>query len=254
MKKILTVSHLQKYYGGKGSITKAVDNISFSVDEGEYIGIMGASGSGKTTILNCISTIDQVTSGNIFIEDRDVTEMKRVELSRFRRDKLGFIFQDFNLLDTMTAFENIALTLTIQKKKPDEVRMRVSEMAKILNIEAVLNKYPYQLSGGQKQRVAAARAMIGNPAIILADEPTGSLDSRAARMMLECFKKMNDAMKATILMVTHDPYSASYCQRILFIKDGKLFNELVRGKSERKEFFNRIMEVNALLGGDLNVD
>lgn len=254
MKKILTVEHLQKYYGGKGSITKAVDNISFSVEEGEYIGIMGASGSGKTTILNCISTIDQVTSGNIYIEEQDVTAMKRMDLSRFRRDKLGFIFQDFNLLDTMTAYENIALTLTIQKRKPDEVRMRVAEVAKMLNIENVLNKYPYQLSGGQKQRVAAARAMIGNPSIILADEPTGSLDSKAARVMLECFKKMNETMKATILMVTHDPFSASYCQRILFIKDGKLFNELIRGKNDRKEFFNRIMEVNALLGGDLNVD
>lgn len=254
MKKILTVEHLQKYYGGKGSITKAVDNISFSVEEGEYIGIMGASGSGKTTILNCISTIDQVTSGNIYIEEQDVTAMKRMDLSRFRRDKLGFIFQDFNLLDTMTAYENIALTLTIQKRKPDEVRMRVAEVAKMLNIENVLNKYPYQLSGGQKQRVAAARAMIGNPSIILADEPTGSLDSKAARVMLECFKKMNETMNATILMVTHDPFSASYCQRILFIKDGKLFNELIRGKNDRKEFFNRIMEVNALLGGDLNVD
>ena len=254
MKKILTVEHLQKYYGGKGSITKAVDNISFSVEEGEYIGIMGASGSGKTTILNCISTIDQVTSGNIYIEEQDVTAMKRMDLSRFRRDKLGFVFQDFNLLDTMTAYENIALTLTIQKRKPDEVRMRVAEVAKMLNIENVLNKYPYQLSGGQKQRVAAARAMIGNPSIILADEPTGSLDSKAARVMLECFKKMNETMNATILMVTHDPFSASYCQRILFIKDGKLFNELIRGKNDRKEFFNRIMEVNALLGGDLNVD
>ena len=254
MKKILTVEHLQKYYGGKGSITKAVDNISFSVEEGEYIGIMGASGSGKTTILNCISTIDQVTSGNIYIEEQDVTAMKRMDLSRFRRDKLGFIFQDFNLLDTMTAYENIALTLTIQKKKPDEVRMKVAEVAKMLNIENVLNKYPYQLSGGQKQRVAAARALIGNPSIILADEPTGSLDSRAARVMLECFKKMNETMNATILMVTHDPFSASYCQRILFIKDGKLFNELMKGKNDRKEFFNRIMEVNALLGGDLNVD
>ena len=254
MKKILTVEHLQKYYGGKGSITKAVDNISFSVEEGEYIGIMGASGSGKTTILNCISTIDQVTSGNSYIEEQDVTAMKRMDISRFRRDKLGFIFQDFNLLDTMTAYENIALTLTIQKKKPDEVRMRVAEVAKMLNIENVLTKYPYQLSGGQKQRVAAARALIGKPSIILADEPTGSLDSRAARVMLECFKKMNETMNATILMVTHDPFSASYCQRILFIKDGKLFNELIKGKNDRKEFFNRIMEVNALLGGDLNVD
>ena len=215
MSAILAVKNLQKYYGGRGNITKAVDNLSFTVDAGEYIGIMGASGSGKTTILNCISTIDQVTSGNIYIGEQNITEMRRSELSRFRREKLGFIFQDFNLLDTMTAYENIALALTIKKIKPGEIRQRVEEIAEVLNIGLVLEKFPYQLSGGQKQRVAAARAIISNPAIVLADEPTGALDSRSARMMLECFKKMNESLNATILMVTHDPYAASYCQRIL---------------------------------------
>lgn len=254
MSAILAVKNLQKYYGGRGNITKAVDNLSFTVDAGEYIGIMGASGSGKTTILNCISTIDQVTSGNIYIGEQNITEMRRSELSRFRREKLGFIFQDFNLLDTMTAYENIALALTIKKIKPGEIRQRVEEIAEVLNIGLVLEKFPYQLSGGQKQRVAAARAIISNPAIVLADEPTGALDSRSARMMLECFKKMNETLNATILMVTHDPYAASYCQRILFVKDGKLFNELMRGKADRRAFFDRIMEVNALLGGDLNAD
>jgi putative ABC transport system ATP-binding protein len=254
MSAILAVKNLQKYYGGRGNITKAVDNLSFTVDAGEYIGIMGASGSGKTTILNCISTIDQVTSGNIYIGEQNIMEMRRSELSRFRREKLGFIFQDFNLLDTMTAYENIALALTIKKIKPGEIRQRVEEIAEVLNIGLVLEKFPYQLSGGQKQRVAAARAIISNPAIVLADEPTGALDSRSARMMLECFKKMNETLNATILMVTHDPYAASYCQRILFVKDGKLFNELMRGKADRRAFFDRIMEVNALLGGDLNAD
>lgn len=254
MNTILKVQNLQKYYGGKGNVTKAVDNISFSVTEGEYIGIMGASGSGKTTLLNCVSTIDLATAGHIFIDDKDVTKMKSAALSKFRREKLGFIFQDFNLLDTLTAYENIALALTIIKTPTKEIDKRVCEVAGLLSITDVLQKYPYQMSGGQKQRVASARAIITNPSMILADEPTGALDSKSAKMLLESLKKLNDTRNATIMMVTHDAFTASYCKRILFIKDGKLFNELIRGNDTRKEFFNKIMEVIALLGGDLNAD
>ena len=220
------------------------------MEEGEYIGIMGASGSGKTTLLNCISTIDQVTAGNIMINGMDITKLKGKHLSRFRREELGFIFQDFNLLDTLTAFENIALALTIMKIPAREIEDRVRSIAEKLMITEVLNKYPYQMSGGQKQRVASARAMITNPSLILADEPTGALDSKAARMLLDSMETMNVELNATILMVTHDAFTASYCKRILFIKDGKIFNELVRENDSRKRFFDRIIEVVTLLGGD----
>ena len=254
MNTILKVNNLQKYYGGKGNITKAVDDISFEVNEGEYIGIMGASGSGKTTLLNCISTIDNATAGQIFIDNNNVTKMNAKALSKFRREKLGFIFQDFNLLDTLTAYENIAIALTIVKVPAKDIDKRVREVANILNITEVLEKYPYQMSGGQKQRVASARAIITNPALVLADEPTGALDSKSARMLLDSFKKLNDELNTTILMVTHDAFTASYCKRILFIKDGRIFNELVRGTESRKEFFDNIMEVIALLGGDVDVN
>lgn len=254
MDKILRVENLQKYYGNKGNITKAVSNISFDVDEGEFIGIMGASGSGKTTMLNCISTIDTPTAGRILIDNVDVTSMRSGELAKFRREKLGFIFQDFNLLDTLTAYENIALALTITKTPPGEISKKIMNVAALLNITEVLKKYPYQMSGGQKQRVASARAIITNPSLILADEPTGALDSKSARMLLESFCRMNEETKATILMVTHNAYSASYCKRILFIKDGKLFNELLRGSDSRQQFFERIMDVTAVLGGDSDAD
>ena len=254
MKNILKVEHLEKYYGNKGNITRAIDDISFDVAEGEYIGIMGASGSGKTTLLNCISTIDSATAGHIYLEGEDLTTLKSSQLERFRREKLGFIFQDFNLLDTLTGFENIALALTIMKVPAKEIGQRVQKVAELLNITDVLSKHPYQMSGGQRQRVASARAIVTNPSMILADEPTGALDSKSARMLLESFRKLNDEIQATILMVTHDAFSASYCKRILFIKDGKLFNELIRGTESRKEFFDRIMEVIALLGGDLNAE
>ena len=180
MKTILTVENIEKYYGNRSNITKAVDNISFSVDEGEFIGVMGPSGSGKTTLLNCISTIDNVTSGHIYINGKDITKLKKNDLSSFRRKELGFIFQDFNLLDTLTAYENIALALTIQKVKPSQIGKRIESVAKKLDITDVLQKYPYQMSGGQKQRVASARALITNPSLILADEPTGALDSKSA--------------------------------------------------------------------------
>ncbi|MEG0274705.1 MAG: ABC transporter ATP-binding protein, partial [Longicatena sp.] len=214
------------------------------------VGVMGPSGSGKTTLLNCISTIDRVTSGHIYINDHDITALKKDDLSKFRRDELGFIFQDFNLLDTLTAYENIALALTIQKVKSSEIDMRVKEAAYKLDIMDTLNKYPYQLSGGQKQRVASARALISNPSMILADEPTGALDSKSSRMLLESMERMNREFKATIMMVTHDAFTASYAHRILFIKDGKIFNEIVRGNDSRKDFFNKILEVVTLLGGD----
>lgn len=253
-KEILKTEHIQKYYGSRGNVTKAIDDISFAVREGEFVGIMGASGSGKTTLLNCISTIDTVTSGRIRIDGEEVTELKRGRLSGFRREKLGFIFQQFNLLDTLTAFENIALALSILKVPAAEIEKRVDETAKLLDIREVLHKYPYELSGGQQQRVAAARAIITEPALILADEPTGALDSGSARGLLTQMSRLNEQEKATILMVTHDCFSASYCRRILFIKDGRIFEELVRGKEGRKEFYGRILEVVSLLGGDPDAD
>ena len=250
MQPIINVSNIEKYYGNKGMVTKAVDNISFSVNKGEFVGIMGASGSGKTTLLNCISTIDTVTSGHIYVDGKNITTMKSKQLSAFRREQLGFVFQDFNLLDTLTAYENIALALTIIKTPVKQIEAKVNYVAKALGISEILKKYPYQLSGGQKQRVACARAIITQPSLILADEPTGALDSKSARMLLESFETLNHDLSATILMVTHDAFTASYCHRILFIKDGKIFNELIRGNSTRKEFFDKIISVVTLLGGD----
>jgi len=253
-KSILKVQNLQKYYGGVGNLTKAIDNISFEVNYGEFVGIMGASGSGKTTLLNCISTIDTATAGHIFINDTDITEMQPRKLSKFRREKLGFVFQSFNLLDTLTGYENIALPLTINKTPANKIDSKVTEMARMLGVSDVLSKFPYQMSGGQQQRVASARAIITNPALILADEPTGALDSKSAGMLLERFIQLNVEINATIFMVTHDAFSASYCQRILFIKDGKLWNELVRGNDSRKEFYDRIIELLGVLGGVLNAE
>ena len=252
MNEILKLDNVEKYYGNKANLTKAVDKISFSVEKGEFVGIMGASGSGKTTLLNCISTIDRVTAGHIYVGDKDITTIRGNELNKFRREELGFIFQDFNLLDTLTGYENIALALSIQNVKPKEIDSRIQEVAKRLGIEEVLNKYSYQMSGGQKQRVAAARALITNPKLILADEPTGALDSKSSRDLLESMKEMNEGLAATILMVTHDAFTASYASRVIFIKDGKIFNEIRRGDDTRKQFFNRIIEVVTVLGGSLN--
>lgn len=249
---ILEVSDIQKYYGNKGNITKAVNHISFSVEKGEFVGIMGASGSGKTTLLNCISTIDTVTSGHITVEGKDITTLRGKQLAAFRREKLGFIFQDFNLLDTLTAYENISLALSIAGVKSVEIDSRVINIANALNIREVMDKYPYQMSGGQQQRVAAARAMVSNPALVLADEPTGALDSRSSSMLLAMLEELNKNLSATILMVTHDAFSASYCQRILFIKDGIIFNEIHRAKKSRKDFFDEIIEVVSVLGGESN--
>ena len=250
MKSILNVKNVEKYYGNKDNVTKALDSISFSIDKGEFIGIMGPSGSGKTTLLNCISTIDKVTTGSIEIDREDITRLKGKKLDRFRMNKLGFIFQDFNLLDTLTAYENISLALTIGGMRGKEIRPLIEKSAENLGISEVLDKYPSEMSGGQKQRVAAARAIVTNPSLILADEPTGALDSKSSKMLLNSIEKLNKELEATILMVTHDAFTASYAHRILFIKDGKIFNELVRGNDSRKEFFNKIIEVVTLLGGD----
>ena len=252
MENILEVKNVEKYYGSKSNLTKAVDNISFNVKSKEFVGIMGASGSGKTTLLNCISTIDKVTTGHIIINGNDITKLKGNKLNKFRREELGFIFQDFNLLDTLTAYENIALALTIQKVNVHEIDKRVKEIANKLDISNILSKYPYQLSGGQKQRVASARAIITNPQLVLADEPTGALDSKSAKQLLETFTTLNEKLGATILMVTHDAFTASYADRIIFIKDGKIFNELIKGNDTRKQFFEKIIEVQTLLGGELN--
>ena len=252
METILKVSNVEKYYGSRSSLTKAIDNISFQVNKGEFVAIMGASGSGKTTLLNCISTIDRVTSGHIFVDGEDITKLKGNALNKFRREELGFIMQDFNLLDTLTAYENIVLSLSIQNVSASEIAKRIDKVAKELDIKDVLKKYPYQMSGGQKQRVASARAIITNPKLVLADEPTGALDSKSAKMLLERFDYLNKELEATILMVTHDAFTASYATRVIFIKDGKIFNELYKGNDSRKEFFDKIIDVVTLLGGDLN--
>ena len=248
---VLKLENVKKYYGVKTNITKAVDGISFKVEEGEFVAIMGASGSGKTTLLNCISTIDSVTSGHIIVGNKDITEIKEDAMADFRKENLGFIFQDFNLLDTLSIEENISLSLIINKEDVNKVDDKVNDIATKLGISEVLKKFPYEVSGGQKQRCDCARALINHPKLILADEPTGALDSKSSRMLLETMKDMNEKLKATILMVTHDSFSASFCKRVLFLKDGKIFNEIVRGEKTRKEFFDEILDVLTLLGGDL---
>ena len=251
MENILKIENIEKYYGSKSSLTKAIDNISFSVSKGEFVAIMGASGSGKTTLLNCISTIDKVTSGHIYVNDLDITKLKGNNLNKFRREELGFIFQDFNLLDTLTSYENIALSLAILNIKYKEIDERIKKVSKELNITNVLNKYPYQMSGGEKQRVASARAIITNPKLVLADEPTGALDSKSSKMLLEKLSYLNKEYNSTILMVTHDAFTASYANRVIFIKDGKIFSEIHKDGT-RKEFFDKIIDVVTILGGDLN--
>lgn len=276
---ILELDQIQKYYGNEGNITKAVDGISFAVENGEFLGIMGASGSGKTTLLNCISTIDTVSAGHIYLYGQageadggressvqqtdgsgrltsgkptrriDITQMKAGELARFRRENLGFVFQDFNLLDTLTISENIALALAINKVPAGEVEGRVGETCEKLNIGDILHKYPYQVSGGQRQRCACARALINHPKLLLADEPTGALDSHSAQMLLSTMQQINEQLGATILMVTHDAFTASYAGRILFLKDGAVFTELRKGEDDRSVFFHKILSVLTMIGG-----
>lgn len=252
MNPVLQVKQVEKYFGRANNLTRALNQISFEVQPGEFVAIMGASGSGKTTLLNCIATIDQVSSGQIIVANQDITKLKGNKLNQFRQKQIGFIFQDFNLLDTMNAFENIALALTIRNVPAKQVEEKVLQVASYLGITDILYKFPYEVSGGQKQRIAAARAIVADPAIVLADEPTGALDSKSARQMLEQFEILNTRLNSTILMVTHDAFTASYTNRVLFVKDGQIFNEIYRGESSRKEFFDEIIEVVALLGGDVN--
>jgi len=252
MGNILKVKNVEKYYGSKSSLTKAINDISFEVEKGEFVAIMGASGSGKTTLLNLISTIDKVTAGEIYVDGENITKLKGNNLNKFRRDKLGFIFQDFNLLDTLTGYENISLSLAIQNVSHNVQKKRINDIATKLGITKILDKYPYQMSGGEKQRIASARAIITNPSLILADEPTGALDSKSSKGLLSSFEYLNKELNSTILMVTHDAFTASYATRVIFIKDGKIFNELNKGDMSRKEFFNQIIDVVTLLGGEIN--
>ncbi len=250
MQDTIRVCDVEKYYGSGGNVTKAVDRVSFVVQKGEFMGVMGASGSGKTTLLNMLSTIDRVTAGHIYYGDVDITELSENRISEFRKNNLGFVFQEYNLLDTLTIEENIVLAMAMHKLKKEEIQARCDEMLRLLGIEKVRDKFPYQVSGGQKQRCACARALANRPRLLLADEPTGALDSRSAQTLLETFTQMNTELDATIFMVTHDAFSASYCRRILFLKDGKIFHELVRGGRTRREFLNEILDVLALTGGE----
>jgi len=249
---MLQVQNIEKYYGSKNNVTKALDRVSFDVEAGEFLAIMGASGSGKTTLLNCISTIDAISAGKILLDGVSVADLSESELARFRRERLGFVFQDFNLLDTLTIEENIGLALSLNHQTPGTVQSRVREVAGKLGITDILTKFPYQVSGGQKQRAACARAMVAGQSLLLADEPTGALDSKASKNLLEIMTTMNQDMGATILMVTHDAYSASYAKRVLFLKDGRVFNELLRGERGRPVFYHEILDVLAALGGDVS--
>ena len=252
MNDYIRVCDVEKYYGNGSNVTKAIDRVSFQVAKGEFVGVMGASGSGKTTLLNMMSTIDRVTAGHIYYGDVDITELSEDGLSDFRKDNLGFVFQDYNLLDTLTIEENIVLAMTLHKEGRDSIKKKCAQMLRLLGITDIKDNFPYQVSGGQKQRCACARALVNNPRLILADEPTGALDSRSAQTLLETFSNMNASLKATILMVTHDAFSASYCGRILFLKDGKIFHELMRGSKSRREFLNEILDVLALTGVELS--
>lgn len=247
MQDTIRVCDVEKYYGNGNHVTKAVDRVSFEVEKGEFMGVMGASGSGKTTLLNLLSTIDSVTAGHIYYENTDITELSEDRLSQFRKENLGFVFQEYNLLDTLTLEENIMLSMTLHKREKKEIQKNCGELLCLLGIEEVKGQYPYQVSGGQKQRCACARALANHPKLLLADEPTGALDSRSAQTLLETFTELNDKMGATIFMVTHDAFSASYCRRILFLKDGKIFHELVKGERSRRDFLNEILDV--LAGG-----
>lgn len=251
MKQNIRVCDVEKYYGNGNQVTKAVDRVSFQVEQGEFVGVMGASGSGKSTLLNLLSTIDQVTAGHIYYGDTDITELTEDELSRFRKDNLGFVFQEYNLLDTLTLEENIILAMTLHKGSRHQIQKKCDQIMRLLGIDGIRDQFPYQVSGGQKQRCACARALVNDPCLLLADEPTGALDSRSAQTLLKTFCQLNENLRTTIFMVTHDAFSASYCGRILFLKDGKIFHELVKGEKSRRDFLNEILDVLSLTGGEL---
>lgn len=249
MNEILIVQNVTKHFGGGSTVTKALDGISFNVKNGEFVAVMGASGSGKSTLLNVIATIDRASSGNIILDGVNVGGMREDALSEFRRDKLGFIFQDYNLLDTLTVAENIALPLDLKRMKADEIKQKLDRIAGELDIREQLGKFPHELSGGQRQRAACARALITSPSLILADEPTGALDSNNSKQLMKTFSRMNE-LGSTILAVTHDAAVGSYAGRVLFLKDGRIWNEIYRGDRSRAEVYNEILSVLTALGGD----
>jgi len=253
MAELLKITALEKYYGNdKGNVTKAIDDISLEIRTKEFVGIMGASGSGKTTLLNMIAAIDSPSAGHIIFDGMDISDMPERELADFRGKHIGFIFQDYNLLDTLTVYENISLPFVMLKKDVTAIRREVVNIAKIFGIDELLEKYPYEISGGQRQRCACARAIIKEPKIVLADEPTGALDSKSARTLMETLQAMNKELSSTILMVTHDAVTASYCERVLFLQDGKIYNQIIKGEKEKREFFNEILDTLSVWGGGLN--
>ncbi len=253
MNTLLEIKNVSKYYGSGDNVSRALNGVSFAMERGEFTAVMGASGSGKSTLLNVIATIDRPSSGGILLEGRNIAEMREQALAAFRRDRLGFIFQEYNLLDTLTVAENIVLPLNLRKCALPETKKRLAQVAAALEIAEQLDKFPRQLSGGQRQRAACARALITEPALILADEPTGALDSANSRSLMQTFTRMNQSLGSTILMVTHDAVVGSYADRVLFLKDGKIWNELYRGDRSRQSMYHEILNVMAALGGEADV-
>lgn len=253
MNTLLEIKNVSKFYGSGDNVSRALNGVSFAMERGEFTAVMGASGSGKSTLLNVIATIDRPSSGSILLEGRNIAEMREQALAAFRRDRLGFIFQEYNLLDTLTVAENIVLPLNLRRCALPETKKRLAQVAAALEIAEQLDKFPRQLSGGQRQRAACARALITEPALILADEPTGALDSANSRSLMQTFTRMNQSLGSTILMVTHDAVVGSYADRVLFLKDGKIWNELCRGDRSRQSMYHEILNVMAALGGEADV-
>ncbi|MCX7749433.1 MAG: ABC transporter ATP-binding protein [Clostridia bacterium] len=250
---VLSAKNLTKIYGGKGDAnsTHALNGVQIEIESGEFVGVMGPSGSGKTTLLNILSGIGKPTTGTVEISGRNIASLSKNELALFRRQKLGFVFQEFNLLDSLTLKENVMLPMILDKRKPDEMEAKAKEIMSLFEIYEIANKYPYSVSGGQQQRTAVSRALVNDPVIVFADEPTGNLDSKSSKAVMHCFEKINTERNSTILMVTHDPFAASFCKRIIFIKDGKVYMEITK-KASRQEFFDRILDCLAVLGGEKN--